>query len=67
MFTCVNNDDFTVLVSEGGRCTEHVYCVATTFKITEKVEQQIIKFCVKLDHSYAETIQMIQKTADMGN
>ena len=42
--------------------SEHVYCVAITFKMTEQVEQQIsIKFCVKLEHSSAETIQMIQK------
>ena len=28
----------------------HVYCVAVTFQMTERVEQQIcIKFCVKLD------------------
>ena len=39
-----------------------MYCVAITFKMTEQVEQQIsIKFCVKLEHSSAETIQMIQK------
>ena len=31
---CVNNDDFTVLVSGGDRC-EHVYYVAVTFKVTE--------------------------------
>ena len=30
--------------------------------MTEEVEQQIcIKFCVKLEHSSTETIQMIQK------
>ena len=34
----------------------------------EQVGQWIcIKFCVKLEHSSAETIQMIQKTAAMGN
>ena len=61
--TCVNNDDFTVLVSEGGRpMSEHVYCVAITLKMTEQVEQQIcIKFYVKLEHSSTETIWMIQK------
>ena len=48
--------------------SEHVYYVAVTFKITEKVEQQIcIKFCIKLEHSSVETIRMIQKAAAMGN
>ena len=43
--------------------SKHVYCVAVTFKITEQVEQQICnKFCIKLEHFYVETIQMIQKT-----
>ena len=47
---------------------EHAYCVAVAFKMTERVEQQIcIKFCVKLEHSSAATIQMIQKAAAMGN
>ena len=42
--------------------SEHVYCVAIAFKMTEQVEQQIcIKFCIKLDHSPVQTIQMIQK------
>ena len=42
--------------------SEHVYCVAIAFKMTEQVEQQIcIKFCVKLELSFAKTIQMIQK------
>ena len=45
---------------------EHVYCVAVTFKMTERVEQRIvIKFCVKLEHSSSETVQVIQKAADM--
>ena len=36
--------------------------------MTEQVEQQTcIKFCVKLEHSSAETIGMIQKAAAMGN
>ena len=48
--------------------SEHVYCVAIALKMTERIEQQIyIKFCVKLEHSSAETIQMIQKAAAMGN
>ena len=35
--TCVNNDDFTVLVRGGGRLllSEHVYCVVIAFKMTE--------------------------------
>ena len=48
--------------------SEHVYSVAITFKITERVEQRIcIKFCVKLEHSFTETIQMIQKAEAMGS
>ena len=48
--------------------SEHVYCVAVTFKIAERVEPQIyIKFCVKIEHSSAETIEMIQKAIVMGN
>ena len=42
--------------------SEHVYCAAVTFKMTERVEQQIcIKFYVKLEHCSVETIWMIQK------
>ena len=42
--------------------SEHVYCVAVTFKMTEQVEQQVcIKFCIKLEHSSAESIWKIQK------
>ena len=48
--------------------SERVYCVAITFKMTERVEQRIcIEFCVKLEHSSTETIQMIQKSTAMGN
>ena len=48
--------------------SEHVYCVAVTVKVTEQVEQRIcLKFCVKLEHSSAETIQMIQKAAGTGD
>ena len=47
--------------------SEHVYCVAVPFKMTEWAEQWIcIKFCVKLEHSSTKTIQMIQKAAAMG-
>ena len=46
----------------------NLYCVAIAFKMTEWVEQWICnKFCVKLEHSSTETIQMIQKASDMGN
>ena len=42
--------------------SEHLYCVAVAFKRPEPVEQRTcIKFCIKLEHFYAETIQMIQK------
>ena len=48
--------------------SEHVYCVAVTFKMTERAEQGIcIKFCVKLEHSSPKTIQMIQKATARGN
>ena len=48
--------------------SERVCCVAITFKVTERVEQQIcLKFCIKLEHSSVETIQMTQKAAAMGN
>ena len=47
--------------------SEHVYCVAITFKMTEQIEQQIcIKFCVKLEHPSMDIIQMTQKAAAMG-
>ena len=42
---------------------EHVYCVAVSFKMTERVEQWIcIKFCVKLEYFSTETIQTIPKS-----
>ena len=48
--------------------SEHVYCVAIAFKMTEQVQQWIcIKFCIKLEHLSMETIQMIQKDTDMVN
>ena len=48
--------------------SEHVYCVAVTVKMTERVEQQIcIKFCVKLEYSSVETIWMIPKAKAMVN
>ena len=47
--------------------SEHLHCVAITFKMTEPVEQRIcIEFCIKLEHSSTETIQMTEKAAAMG-
>ena len=47
--------------------SEHVYCVAVTFKMTEWVEQWICtKLCVKGEHSPTETTGMIQKAAAKG-
>ena len=62
---CVNNDDCT---SQWGRYIPPSEHVAMAFKTIEQVEQQIcIKFCGKLGYSSAETTQMIQKAAAMGN
>ena len=48
--------------------SEHVYCVAVTFKMHEQIEQQIcIKLYLKLKHSSPETTQMIQKATAVGN
>ena len=48
--------------------SEHVHCVAITLKMTEQIEQQIcIKFCIKLEHSSVEAIQIIEKAEAMGN
>ena len=48
--------------------SEYVYCVVTTFKMTEQGEQWIcIKFFIKLEHSSTETTWMIQKATAMGN
>ena len=48
--------------------SERVYWMAVKFKMTDSVKQQIcIKFCVKLEHSSAVTIWMLQKAAAMGN
>ena len=59
----MNNDDFTVLVSGAVMLlSEHVYRVAIAFKMTEQVKQQICnKFCITLEHSYAEIIELIRK------
>ena len=48
--------------------SEHEYCVAITFEMTEQIEQRIcIKLCFKLEHPSVETIWMIQKAAALGN
>ena len=48
--------------------SEHVYCVAVEFKMTEWVEQRIcIRFCIKLECSSAEIIWMTHKAAAMSN
>ena len=48
--------------------SEHVYCVAVTFKMTEWVGQWIcMKFCIKLEHFSTETVQVIQKASAMGS
>ena len=48
--------------------SEHVYCVAVTFKMTDQEGQWIcIKFCIQFEHSSVEIIHMIQKSAAMGN
>ena len=64
------NNNFTVLVIVH---RHHWVCVllytqkCVAFKMTGWVEQWLcIKFCLKCEHSSAETIQMIQKAAAMG-
>ena len=42
--------------------SEHVSGVAITFKMTERIEQQICtQFFIKLEHSSENTIQTIRK------
>ena len=67
-YVCVNNGDFTVLVSGGIRHHWVSMCTACLIQKTEWVEQRICNiFCLKLEHSSAETIWMIQKAAVVGN
>ena len=49
--------------------SEHVYCVAVKFKMTQQVEQRTcIKFCIKFKHCLKETTQLaMDKAAAMGN
>ena len=48
--------------------SEHVYRVAIAFKMTKQVEQRIcVQFCVKLEHSFSDTVGMIHKAAAMSN
>ena len=68
--SCMSNDGFTVLVRGDGR--RHWMSMCTGWpshsKWLSELEQWIcIKFCVKLEHSSTETIQMIQKATAMGN
>ena len=54
---CINQWEWQMPLSN------HVYCVAITFKMTELVGLQIcIQFCINLEHSSVETIQMIQRS-----
>ena len=68
---CKNKDRLHCISHWGGQETplsEHVYCVAAPFEMTEQVEHQIcITFCIKLEHFSTETIWIIQKAAAMGN
>ena len=51
---CMHEQWWLHCTSQWGQCmilSEHVYCVAITFKTTKRVEQQIcIKFFFKLEH-----------------
>ena len=65
-YTCVNNDDFTVLVSRwGDRYHWMNMCTVGPSHSQWGSKAICIKFCLKLEHSSAETIQMIQKVVTM--
>ena len=67
-WACMNNDDFTVLVSGGSKCHWVNMCNVGCHIQNDWVEQWIcIKFYIKFEHSSTETTQMIQKAAAMGN
>ena len=59
----VNKDDFSVLISGGGR---HPWVNRCTVWLShsEGVEQYV---CIKLEHSSVETILMVQKATALGN
>ena len=64
------NDDFTVPVSARGRCRWVSMCnvwLSHTKWLSEHSKKSSINFCVKLEHSFAETIQLIQKATAIGN
>ena len=66
----MSNNDFTVLVSRGGRCCwVSMWTVwPLPYKMNERVEQlTYIKFCIKPEYPSPKTIQVIQKAADIGN
>ena len=50
---CVSNENFTALVSGSHRC--------------HGLQRNCIKFCIKLEHSSAETSERIQKDTARGN
>ena len=65
----MNNDNFTVLVRGCGRqlvewaCLLHGHCIQN-----DQGEQRIcIRFCIKLEHAFTETIWMSHKATAIGN
>ena len=67
---CVNNVDFTGLVSGGGRQSWVSMCAvwpSPSKWLTEYSNKSEYRFCIKLEHSSVETILMIRKAAAMGN
>ena len=69
-WTCVNNYDFTVLVSGGSRHRGVSMCTVwpSHSESLEQVEQWIcLKLCVKLKHCSAEMTWMVQKATAVGN
>ena len=65
---CVNNDDFTALVSGGSRlCWVSLCTVWPSHSKWLSRAKIYIKFSVKPEHSSMETIQMIQEAATMDN
>ena len=62
---CIQEQGRLLYTSQGQQkvtLSESVYYVVIELKMTERVKQSIcIKCCVKLEHSSAETIWMMQK------